>query len=239
MVETHMADYNQLRQRSLYSFIGFLALSALVAIGAVLWGRLGWWESRVLITTLTISGVSIDAMGCAVYLERRPHHWLPLTGIVLALTAGVLVIFGAWADIDNVPYWKTAATTTAFAIACTHASLLALVRLPAEQQWLQLVARGTIFLSASLLALALMAEISDSSYYKLLLVVVILVTLFTVVIPLLGRLQPDQPQPVVLQLTQVEADRYRDRQGQLYRLIPLEPETSDEKPELGGVPPDR
>lgn len=219
-----MANYNQLRQRSLYLFIAGLGLSALVAIAAVVWGSLGWWESRVLITTLTISAVSIDAMGCAVYLERRPRHWMPLTGIVLALMAGGLIVVGAWSDIDQVAYWKTAATVTVYTIACTHASLLALVRLNLDQRWLQGVAQLAIFTSATLLALALILEIGDANYYKLLLVVVIVVTLFTVVIPLLGRLQPNPSPLVVLKLIQVEQDIYQDATGQRYRLMPIPPE---------------
>lgn len=217
-----MHRYDVLRRRSLYSFMAFLALSAVLAIAAVLSGEFGWLEIRVLVTTLTISGVSIDCMGCAAYLGRRGGHWLPLTGILLALLAGVLMIGGAWGDVDSIPYWKLTAVSSAFAVAATHACLLALAQLPLRQRWLHAVARGFIFLGATLIAVAIVAEIDSINYYKLLIIVTIIVALFTLVIPILSRITGARAEsPKTLQLTLVEDDLYRSQDGSLYRLLPV------------------
>jgi hypothetical protein len=226
-----MSRYQRLRRRSLYSFIGFLALSAVLAMVAVLWGDMGWLEARVLITTLTISGVSIDSMGCAAYLERQGQHWMPLTGIGLALMAGLLVIGGAWTDIGSPNYWKLAAILATFAIACTHASLLALAELPRPQKWIYQLAQLTIFVVATLVTIALLTQVSSLGYYKLLVIMTILVALLTLTIPILSRLGggggTESLPPLVL--TPLGDGRYQADDGQLYRLLPVH-EAEDKPP---------
>lgn len=223
-----MNRYDRLRRRSLYSFIVFLGLSALLAVWAVLSGQFGWFELRVLLTTLTISVTSIDCMGCAVYLEQRGTHWMPLAGMVLAIVAGLLVIAGAWADIGTVPYWKSTAVAGTFAVACTHASLLALASLPRQQAWLQEIARTAIFSTAALVSVAILQEIGEINYYKLVSVIAIAVALSTLVIPLLHWLNFNSPsEEHVLSLTLVQKNLYRAANGRLYRVTPAEAVVDD------------
>ena len=48
----------------LYALIGSVVLSALLGIGAILSGRFGWFEIRILLTTITISVASICGLAC-------------------------------------------------------------------------------------------------------------------------------------------------------------------------------
>ena len=52
------------RKACLYSFIAFLAFSALLAIFCVLLGKFGDFEGKVLITTSVIAAASICAFLC-------------------------------------------------------------------------------------------------------------------------------------------------------------------------------
>jgi hypothetical protein len=219
--DTAMTRYQLLRRRSLYSFIGFLALSAVLAVVAVLWGDMGWLEARVLITTLTISGVSIDSMGCAAYLERKGQDWMPLAGIGLALASGVLVILGAWTDIGSPDYWKFTAILATFAVACTHASLLALAELPPTQRWVYQLAQMAIFVVATLVTIALLTQVAMVGYYKLLVSITILVALLTLIIPILSRLAGNSAIPILV-LTPLDNGLYRAADGRVYRLLPVD-----------------
>ena len=64
-------DYAEFRRASLRTFLGFLALTAAVAVVSVLSGDFGETQVKVLLTTLTISAASMCAMACAAFIEKR------------------------------------------------------------------------------------------------------------------------------------------------------------------------
>ena len=56
---------------ALYVMIGSVVLSALLGIFAILSGDWGWYELRILLTTITISGASICILACVALWERK------------------------------------------------------------------------------------------------------------------------------------------------------------------------
>ncbi|MCF7975428.1 MAG: hypothetical protein K9N55_16545, partial [Phycisphaerae bacterium] len=128
-------DYTAIRKASLKVFIGFLALTALIAIISVLSGEFGKIQFKVLATTFSISAASICSMSCAAFMEKRKRTGLGLTGILLCAVGAVLVIVGLWPEIDSEVYWKTTVTVIVAAIALAHAFLLSLPDLDDRHTW--------------------------------------------------------------------------------------------------------
>jgi hypothetical protein len=210
-------DYAEVRKQSLKIFIGFLGLTALVAILSVLSGEFGELQVKILATCFTISAASICSMACAAFIEKKKRTALGLSGISLAISATVLVIFGIWPDIESEAYWKATTTCAVFAIAFAHAFLLTLPRLDTRQQWVQLASSVSIGVLALLIIVAVWAEIDEEGYYRLLTVVSILVGLETLVIPILMKLRKGMDQtgePLILE--RIEGERYMDASGKVY-----------------------
>jgi hypothetical protein len=126
-------------------FIGFLSLTALLAIVSVLNGKSGETQIKVLATTFSICAGSICAMLCAGFLERKGAKGIGYTGLIAAAIAVLLAIGGVWAQIPGLAqriitaYWKTTATVGVVAVALAYGCLLRLPNLTACVRWTQTV----------------------------------------------------------------------------------------------------
>lgn len=221
-------SFTEIRRLSLQTFIGFLSLTALVAIVSVLSGDFGETQLKILGTTLTISAASICSMSCAAFIEKRRAREAGLAGIFLSVAAGILVIVGIWPEIPSDEYWKMTASVSVLAAAFAHGFLLALPRLTPGQSWIQPVTWCSIGLLSILSIVAVWGEIRSEGYYRFLAVVAILVGLETLVIPLLWKLSAGRVETrerVFIQ--QVEGDLYRDSAGREFRLLPSVPEATE------------
>jgi hypothetical protein len=217
-------NFTHLRKASLRIFIGFLALTALIAIVSVLRGEFDDFTIRVLLTCLAISISSILSMACAAYMERRGRPALGLTGISFAVLAGALAIIGIWAEINEDVFWKSMMTATLFAGSFAHAFLLALPDLKRKHARVQRAAAMTIAVLAVLLAAALWGEIDNEAYFRFVAVVAILLGLETVVIPILMKMQSgegqsdDHERRRRLQLTERTDGLFEDSDGRVFRV---------------------
>jgi hypothetical protein len=172
----------------LYALIGSVGLSALLGILAILSGRFGWFEIRILLTTTTIAAASICGMACGAYLATKQGRILPLAGIALTLLAAVMVINGIWVEVISEGYWKLAASASVFAIACAHLALLSMARLAEWFRWSLVAAYIAIFGVASLIVLMILGESHGVGMFQLLGVASIIDAAITIVIPILHRL---------------------------------------------------
>ena len=208
------------RKMSLYSFIGFLALSALFAIVCVIRGEFGEFEVKVLVTTLVIAAGSICSLCCSAYAGRTHNTWPALGGIGVATLAGALLILGVWMEIESEPYWKDTAVLGVLAAACAHALALLALRLKPEQRWLQVVTSVNIALLALVISSMILGEVDNEDVLKVVVVLAILAALGTLVVPILSRLaraQPDQPRAELL-LTPRDDGTYEDKHGRVYTV---------------------
>jgi hypothetical protein len=181
-----------IRRHALKVSVGFLVLSALVAIAAVLTGDFGDFEVRVLMSTFTIAVTSICALIASAYGQRAAREPVALLGLALSVLAALLILLGIWVEIDDEAYWKTAAVLGIFAVAAAHVMTLVMVPLPEPLSWLRNVARLVIWALAAVLAGTLVLEIESDGIFRLMAALSILVALVTVVIPVIGRLQRDR-----------------------------------------------
>ncbi len=198
----HESQGFPVKKAFLYALIGSVGLSALLGILAILSGRFGWFEIRILLTTVTIAAASICGLACGAYLTTRQGRALPLSGVALTLLAAVMVIGGIWTEASSEGYWKLAACASVFSVACAHLSLLSMARLAEWFRWSLAAAYAVIFLVASLIVLMILVESHGAGMFQLLGVAAIIDAAVTIVIPVLHRLsksevaaqQPGEPQ---------------------------------------------
>ena len=226
---------SRVRKGSLYSFIGFLAISALLAITCVLSGEFGDFEIKVLITTSVIAVASICSLCCSAYSNRKENALPGLGGISVAAVSASMLIVGVWAEIDSEGYWKATAICSVFAIAFAHSLALLAVELRPTYSWLRIGTGINIFALAALISVLILVEIDDDyeGVFKLVAVLAILAALETLVIPILGRLAKVAPTQAgeALSLTRREDGTYEDKGGRIYRVSEMPNDSIEATPD--------
>ena len=173
---------------ALWFLIVSVAISAVLGIIAILTGKFGDLQIRIILTTLTISGASICALACGALREKQKDNWLAPLGIILAGLFAVLVIIGIWAEIDATPYWKLSSSTIVAAFAAAHVCLLSLARLAARFTWARVAAFAAIFTLAVLIILSIYIEPTGDLGFRMIGSVAVVVAAFTIMIPIFHRL---------------------------------------------------
>ena len=132
-------NYTEIRRLSLKVFLGFLGLTAVIAILSLVAGDWSELELKILATSFTISTASICSMSCAAFIEKKKLPLLGIPGILLSVSAAILLIVGLWWDISEIDidgYWQTAFTFIVLAFASAHAFQLVLPELDERQKWI-------------------------------------------------------------------------------------------------------
>ena len=181
-------NYSEIRRLLLRAFIGFLSLTALVAIFSLLSGEFGQTQGKVVATTFSISAGSICAMACAAFLERKGARGAGFTGILTASVAVLLVIPGVWGEITEGYYWKSTLIAIVVSVAFAHGCLLRLPKLAESYRWTQTGSTILIGLLAVQIMLAILGEFRGEGYYRSIGVVSVLLVLVTLIIPICSRL---------------------------------------------------
>ena len=232
-------NYTSVRKVLLKLFIGFLSMTALVAIFAVLRGEFGETQIKVLITTFSISAGSICAMPCAGFIERNGAKTVGIVGILAASGAVSLVIIGMWGEIDEKEFWKTTVMFIVICVALAHACLLHLPNLTASYRWTQPASAILITLLALQIIFAVWGEVGEEDYYRLMAALSVLVILVTLVVPICGRLganahegRPEKvfdtamfyPLSEQLVLHRLSGDIFTDKLGVRYQVTQIQAE---------------
>jgi len=216
-------DTREFRKFLLKIFIGFLGLTALIAIVFVLAGKFGVVQWKILATTSTISAASICSMACAAFIGRRKRIGLGLMGIILSVAAAILAIAGMWPEIENEAFWKITLTLTVLAVASAHAFLLLLPELDENHKWIQTVSTAAIGVLSLQLIVAVWVQIANDVYYRFVVVVAIVVGLATLVVPIMMKLRKgDERKREKIVLEKVEGNIFRDAAGKRFQLKELD-----------------
>lgn len=218
-------NYSNIKNLLLCGFIGFLVLTALVAIVAVFSESFGETQKRILATTFTISIASICAMASAAFIERRRLVALGMAGIASSALGGILLLLGIWNILLSDISFKVTATLITMSLAFAHGFLLALPKLDKRHYWVQAVTAITIGLLATQIIVALWIEIENVIYYRYLAVVAILAGLETLIIPILFKLRreiKEQPPELQLHLTLIDGNHYQNETGDKYEVKALD-----------------
>ncbi|NBC04991.1 MAG: hypothetical protein GVY20_15005 [Bacteroidetes bacterium] len=210
-------DYSEIKNLSLKSFIGFLILTAIIAIITVISGEVGDVQARILGTTFTISIASICAMSCASFLEKRNFKPAGISGMIFSLLSAILIITEIWSEIGGDLYFDITIAAVVFAFSFAHSLLLYLPDLADDKKWVQHTTAVTITILAVQIIAAIWFEIDNQLYFRTMTVVAILVGLETLVIPILMKLH-DRETDVkeVLTLKKIDENTYQDASGNKY-----------------------
>jgi hypothetical protein len=221
-------NYTKVRKLLLKVFIGFLSMTALVAIFSVLNREFGEAQIKVLVTTFSISAGSICAMACAGIIERKDAKAVGIIGILAACVAVSLVIIGVWGEITEGDYLKTTGTSIVVSIAFAHACLLHLPDLAGSYRWTQTVSALLIGLLALQIISAIWAEVGNEGFYRVMAAVSVLVVLATLVVPICSWLSAstEKPGPVPEQLVlhRISGTHFADQVGRQYQVTEINAE---------------
>lgn len=208
----------------LYSLIASIALSALIGIWAILLGNFGWFEARILGTTLTVVGTSILGLACGAYLESpkssdSPLRIVPVFGIVLSFVAAFIGLWLIWfsSNTSNEPesIYKILAVTIIFAFSLAHLSLLSLAKLSKKFQWALIVACLAILALASIVSVIIVIEpkSEDTIVLRIIGVLAVVDAAITVMIPVFHRLsRADFPENRESSIEKIDAEIERLKQ---------------------------
>jgi hypothetical protein len=172
---------------ALYVMIVSVVLSAILGIIAILSGNWGWYELRILLTTMTISGASICILACVALWERKNTKPLPILGISLSLVGAILMIWGIWTETGGDVFWKLTVSIVVYAIATSHLCLLSLARLSKKYVWVLGVAYLAIYGLATIITWMIVYENSSTEAFQFLGVVSILVGSVSILIPIFQK----------------------------------------------------
>lgn len=179
-----------LRKLFLYLLIASVSISALIGIVVLLFGNFGDFETRVLMTALTITVTSILGLMCGAKIEASNDRIVPLAGIILATVSAIMWIYLVWNDPRNDLFVKSLMSVTLVATACAHISLLTLARLDGRFRWARYAAQITVWgLTAYLLFLIWNPnEIEREITGRVVGVLAIVLAAITVVTPIFHKL---------------------------------------------------
>ena len=179
------------RQLFLYVLIASVAVSAVIGIGVFLFGNFGYYEVRVMMTTLTVTVASILGLACGAYLESGRGRLLPLAGITFSVAAAVMTFLIIWNVSDeSETFIRSTATVTLLALSCSHLSLLSLARLDQRFSWSRIFAFACVGLLSTTLLYLIWAEpdFPDDLIIRVIGILSILVAAITVMTPVFHKL---------------------------------------------------
>ena len=176
----------RVRSLSLAIFFTSVAVNAALGIYAVLAPDFGETQSKILATSLCVTGAVIVALACEPAWERGLLGPVPYAGAILAAAGFALTVFAMWSEIDNEVYGKVVGTIMTAAAACTLASLLGLTRLAPRHRWVFVVALALLMLGATMFAIApWLGDDPPDTYLRIMGVVSIVFAAFAVTVPVL------------------------------------------------------
>src|SRR6185369_11859971 len=126
-----------LKKLFLYLLILSVAISALIGIGVMLFGDFGERETRILMTTLTVTVTSVLGLACGACIEAGKGRVIPIAGIFFAVVSCVTWIILMWSRFDATSdiFPHIVMSVTLLAFACSHISLLSLATLDKRFAW--------------------------------------------------------------------------------------------------------
>lgn len=221
-------DYTGIKKLSLSVFLGFLMLTALIAIIAVLRDDFGSIQIKILVSSAAISGASICAMSCVAFIERKHIPVLGFTGVFFAVAAALLLIVAMWGEIDNTDFVRTIMSSYVISVAFAHAFLLVLPDLEKKYSAVQTASSISISFLALMIVAIIWGDFDNEYYFRLMAVTGIIVGLLTLVIPLLMKMRKGETEVgESLVLKMVEPGLFEDSSGTRYEVQEILEDSSD------------
>lgn len=176
----------RVRRWGLVTFFTSIGVNAALGVYAVLAPDFGETQSKILATSLFVTGAILVALACEPAWERRRYGPVPYLGAGLGAIGFALSILGMWAEIDQDVYGKTVATVFVASAALTAASLLALACLSTRHRWVMVTTLALLATGATLFGLLpWLGDDAPYTYVRILGVVLIALAALVVTVPVL------------------------------------------------------
>jgi hypothetical protein len=155
----------------LWGLGGSLSVTALLAIGILLFAEFDELAGRILATTALLGLFSLLSLPAGVLLDQgrfRPLAWASLALNVVGFALTMLLV---WQDGGSDNEWKVLATVVAAAVATSQTAATTSRLRPGDPPSIRVLYPLSVFLVfavAAMVALAAWNEIEDETYYRLL-----------------------------------------------------------------------
>lgn len=199
-----------LKKIFLYLLIASVGLSAFIGIVVILFGNFGELETKILLTTLTITVISILGLACGAYFETNQGRILPVCGIVFAVVSAILWIILIWnGTIQNDLFVKTLMSATLLAVACSHVSLLSIAKLERKFLWSRFAVHASIWTLTAILLFLIWSKFDPGNTWlaRIIGVLTISVATLTIITPIFHKLSGQ----IGLEEIDAEIDRLKSR----------------------------
>ena len=183
-----MTHAPSLKKPLLYVLIASVILGAVFGVTLILMNTWGWFEVRVMLTTVIIAVASLCGLACDLSKLPRGLNLLPRSGLVLTGIAALLLLFGIWLEFSSEEYWKATIVASIFGVATVHACLLSIARLSNRFRWVAFIGKQLIYGLAIMLALIIVGEVDSRGLWRFVAALSIVVAAVTLVIPILHRI---------------------------------------------------
>ena len=181
-----------LKRLFLYVLIASVALSAVIGIGVLLFGNFGEFESRILMSTLIVTTVSVLGLACGASIEAGNARTVPFAGITFSVACGLLWMIMLWSSFEprNDVFIHSLMSVTVLALACSHISLLSIAKLDRRFAWSRIAIHLFIWSLTALLLFVFWTDIdpSENMIARVMGVLSIVIAALTVVTPVFHKL---------------------------------------------------
>jgi MFS family permease len=166
------------------------SVTALTAVGILLFGGFGTTEARILTTTALIAAYGLLALPIGFLIDQGGHRAFARAALLVPVAGFAASVATLWTDDAPAALGNATLTLTALAIACAQTAAL-VARLSPDAapsvRRLLAVATGLGFLAAGMLAVAAWAGIEQGGYFRVLGAVAVLDVLAVVLHVVLAR----------------------------------------------------
>ncbi len=177
----------------LYAVVVSLSASALLAIGILLFGRLGETEGRILGTTALIAGYGLLALPAGMLLDQARLKALAAVSLALACLGLSLALVSIWTNGSSAVLGKSVATVTVFAVASTQTAALSVRRHEGDPTSTRRLFSLSVVLALALATMATVAawgDIGRQGYFRVIAALAVLDLLVVVLQPILALTRP-------------------------------------------------
>lgn len=183
-----MADVRSFKKPLLYALIISVIFGAILGIVFVLRDQWGWFEVRVMLTTVIIAVASLCGLACDLSKLPLGINVLPRAGLILTAISAGMLLFGIWTENNEKEFWKATITLCIFAVATVHVCLMSIARLVGRFRWVSFIGTQLVYGLAVMLTIVLVGEVDSESVWRFIAALSIVVAAITLVIPILYRI---------------------------------------------------
>jgi hypothetical protein len=185
-----------LRRLFLRAVVASLSATAALAIGTLLFARFDDTAGKILATTALISAASLLSLPAGILLDQGRAPTLSWAVIGLSTGAFVLSLVLLWGEVEDV--WKAVVIVAAFAGASSQTAASTARRRPGDPPGVGRLYLASIVLSyalATLIMIAVLGEVEDAGYYRLVGAVAVAAVLAALLQPIVRRMAGGRTEP--------------------------------------------